>query len=328
MNNRISLRPFGSWACLLWALLHNTVYGQSLAGSVNPTPGTQNYYETVNYQGDSRDVLIIQPDPLPLRAMPAIIMLHYDGGTPELQANLARAGSLAQQGYVVILPPGIDGHWSDDPDDPLDSTDDVGFLSRLISTMSVGVPNIDPKRIAMAGFSNGGFMSERMACERPDLIAAAFLVAASMRISLSQTCDPSRPVPIAFVVGTDDPLVPYDGADTPLSRTSFLSAADTMSLWLNEHGCRPWQTQSADLPIVVNDGTSVTQALNDQCSSGGAVELFTVYGGGHAWPDGLYTSIGADYGTISRNFDTTAMLADFAGRWSTDSTSSATSKRR
>lgn len=49
--------------------------------------------------------------------------------------------------------------------------DDVMF-TRIALKIAQGAVNIDPTRIYTTGWSNGGFMSERLACEAPELWAA------------------------------------------------------------------------------------------------------------------------------------------------------------
>src|SRR5581483_3180681 len=57
------------------------------------------------------------------------------------------------------------------------------------------------------GFSNGGMMSHRLACELSDRIAAIGAVAGTPAIP---TCTPSRPVPVLQTHGTADLLSNYD----------------------------------------------------------------------------------------------------------------------
>src|SRR3546814_4607864 len=93
-------------------------------------------------------------------------------------ANLIEAGRLAAEHGAWVILPEADDEWNENPDKS-DGTDDVGFLSQLITTATMLRP-IDPKRVYLPGMSNGGFMVERLACARPDLIAGAAIVAATL----------------------------------------------------------------------------------------------------------------------------------------------------
>jgi polyhydroxybutyrate depolymerase len=309
----------GTVAGTLAPQAHAVVIGR--ATPLVHTRGTTDFYEGITNTADSdtRSVLFIAPaNQAQGTKAPAIVMLHYDTGTPELQANLSRAGSLAQQGYWVILPPAIGGHWSDDPSQTVH--DDVGFISAVIESAVKNHP-IDATRISMTGFSNGGFMTQRMACERPDLIASAVSVAASMRTSLSEQCNPQRPVPMVYILGTADPLVPYNGANRSWSRASFISAAAAFSEWCGFSDCQTAATNTSNLPTVVRDGTTVTLTHNGDCKLGGEVDTYTINGGGHAWPGGnSLTIINPGIGRVSKNLDATQVVADFAKLWTTAST--------
>jgi polyhydroxybutyrate depolymerase len=290
------------------------------AAGLIPTLGSVSFYQafTNTANSDTRSVLFITP--AFQRAgtnAPAIVMLHYDTGTPELQANLSNAGMLAaKMGYWVILPPAINGHWGDDP--AASTTDDVGFLSTLI-TQAINQFPIDSTRISMVGFSNGGFMTQRMACERADLITSGVSVAASMRTSLANQCAPSRPIPMVYVLGTADPVVPYEGAQSRSSAGSFLSAADSLAKWSSFNHCGAAGGAATTLPVVVNDGTSVTLQHNANCASGGEVDLYTINNGGHSWPGPHYLSY-PGLGTISQNLQTTPVIGNFAELWTSTST--------
>src|SRR3546814_5070526 len=59
-------------------------------------------------------------------------------------ANLIEAGRLAAEHGAWVILPEADDEWNENPDKS-DGTDDVGFLSQLITTATMLRP-IDPKR--------------------------------------------------------------------------------------------------------------------------------------------------------------------------------------
>ena len=69
------------------------------------------------------------------------------------------------------------------------------------------VLNVDKRRIYVTGFSDGGFMSYRMACDHSDVIAAF----ASLGGRNWTNCSP-RPVHALEIHGTADMAVPYNDA--------------------------------------------------------------------------------------------------------------------
>jgi len=209
----------------------------------------------------------------------------------------------------VILPPAVGGYWNADPADSAPTADDVGFLTTLIQTVTAEYP-VDATRVSMTGLSDGGFMTTRMACEKPELIAAGVAVAAEMRTSLQAVCHPSRPVPMVFVMGTKDPLVPYNGSH------QFVGAPKSFGTWTGFNACNTADTATENLPVKVNDGTSVVLQHNAVCSSLGEADLYTVNNGGHAWP-GQGVSL---LGKASANLDTTTMVGTFFQQWTNGST--------
>lgn len=287
------------------------VFGKSV--KLTKTTGTTSFYQGITWQGTTRSVLFIQPtNPLPGKA-PAIVLLHYDMGTPELMGNLSRIGTLAaSMGYWIILPPAINGHWHDDPSDTSTTTDDVGFLSTVIQTATSQYP-IDSTRVSMAGMSNGGFMTTRMACQASQLIASAVVVAAEMRASMAKICQPVRPVPMIFVMGSADTVVPFNGD------MLFVSAQNSFGNWMGFNACNTGQTSTQALATTVNDGTSITLQHNAACTSLGEADFYTVVNGGHDWPGGNYTYCWP-IGIATKNLDATAMIGSFVQRWTTAST--------
>ena len=51
--------------------------------------------------------------------------------------------------------------------------DDVGFVNAMIDAVDAAYC-VDPKRVYAAGFSNGGMLSNRLACELGDRVAVSF----------------------------------------------------------------------------------------------------------------------------------------------------------
>ncbi|MDB5969401.1 MAG: hypothetical protein JWQ90_1851 [Hydrocarboniphaga sp.] len=269
-----------------------------------PTEGTIAVTDSVEHRGVSRPLIIIEPQNVSPEKAPLIVLLHFSNGNAETMANLTRAGRLAAEyGAWIVLPEGTARRWDDDPSSS-PSSGDVDFLVKVIAHMSSAYP-VDPQRVYMAGMSNGGFMTERFICEQSELIAAAAIDAATLRNTQSAACAPKRAVPVVYFAGTDDPVVNYDA---PLG---MLSAEANFARWSGIHGCNPASRQDSSLPPEVDDGTSIELSENWDCSSGGAVRLFTIVGGGHAWPGGEPVAPQPWLGTTTQNLDATEAMWDF-----------------
>ena len=252
-------------------------------------------------------MLYIRPSTASTANPPVLLMLTYPEGTPAFMANLTRAGRIAASygAWVVIPAPGISGKWADNPADPLQTSDDVGFLASVIDD-AVSSYGVDKTRVYATGYSNSAFMVERVNCDRADLLAGAALIAATERIAEVPLCKPSRPVPAVFFLGTSDLVVPYNGLPTIL-----LSAQQAYSNWLGYNGCTGSGTTS-NPRAAVSDGTSVRLLQNVACGAGSAVALYTIEGGGHTWPGNQTGVIDRVYlGPTTQNLDATIALWQF-----------------
>jgi len=147
-----------------------------------------------------------------------LLLLHGGAGSGDRLARHLRAQVdrlLRARGWVVAFPDGVGHSWNDGRHD-VDATahregvDDVGYLRALARDL-VRRLQLDPTRVYVAGISNGGFMAQRLACEASDTFAGAVAVTAQLSVDLAATCRPARPIAVAWINGTGDPIVPYQG---------------------------------------------------------------------------------------------------------------------
>jgi polyhydroxybutyrate depolymerase len=170
--------------------------------------------------------------------------------------------------------------------------DDVGFAMALLDELEARLC-VDADRVYATGFSNGGFLSHRLACEAADRIAAIAPVSGVMGID---TCAPSRPVPVMHFHGTSDTIVLYDGGGL----TGYRSAPATVADWAVRDGCTGEPVET----FGQGDARCVTHAT---CAGGAEVTLCTITGGGHTWPGGGYFP----GGHISTDLSATDAMWDF-----------------
>ncbi len=279
------------------------VLRQASPGYVKQTAGTTSVSGTITWQNQARSYLLIRPQ-IATPGAPALLLLHAHGMTSSGMANLTLAGRLATDyGVYVYLPQGKGNKWNEDPSST-DKTDDVGFLSALVDH-AVTVDGVDRTHVYAAGYSGGGFMAERLACQGSSTIAGFVAVAATLRTSLTSRCSPLHGMAVAFIDGTSDLIVPYKGEPT------VQSAAAAAAFWAGKNGCPAAQISTAALPQKVSDGTTVALTSFTACPADSAVSLYTVNGGGHTWPgspDGAYTAF---LGKTSQNLDASIALWQF-----------------
>jgi len=248
---------------------------------------------------------------------PLVLVLHGGGGSGDRMRWLGFDELAERDGVIVAYPNGIDNSWNDGRDDaPLAQErlgrDDVGFLESVIDDIARAYA-IDPTRVYMTGASNGAQMTFRFACERGSLLAAMAPVMSSMPAAIADTCSPATPLPLLFIHGTEDPLVPYEGGHVMAfgqERGSVLGVEPTLDLWAGVNGCDAMPTLTG-LPDTADDGTTVTLIEYRNCGENGDVIGYRVNGGGHTWPGGLQYRREALIGRTSQEFDATAVIWDF-----------------
>jgi polyhydroxybutyrate depolymerase len=221
-------------------------------------------------------------------AAPLLLVLHGSGGTGAGTVTLTHMNDLAdKESFIAVYPDGPNKGWADGrgaSDSDQQGVDDVAFISQFITALQAQY-STDSHRVYVTGISNGGFMTQRLGCELADRIAAIVPVVATLSTNQAATCAPSRPMPILYVLGENDPLVPYNGGTVRGDRGTILSATDSLVDWAKLDSCTGSPT-TRTLPDRVQDDTHVSQTLYTNCRGGAQVGLYSVAGGGHTWPSG------------------------------------------
>ncbi|MGW5362188.1 alpha/beta hydrolase family esterase [Actinopolymorpha pittospori] len=156
-------------------------------------------------------VLPDQARPRPGASRPLLLVLHSFGGTWQRLRTVGRFEERAARlGFVVAYGIGADRSWnagsccgwSQSRD-----ADDVGYLVSVAADVRRRIPDVDPRRIYLTGFSNGAMMTLRALCERPRVFAAGVGVAGQ----LVGRCAGGAPIHYLEIHGTVDAVVPYAG---------------------------------------------------------------------------------------------------------------------
>ncbi|HTK18118.1 MAG TPA: PHB depolymerase family esterase [Mucilaginibacter sp.] len=232
---------------------------------------------------------------------PVIISLHGRLGKDVRQMAFADFRPLADRDkFIIVCPQGVERSWNDGRGTPANSRgiNDVEFIDELITYM-INTYHADSSRIYVTGMSNGGFMTSRLACELSNHIAAIAVVAASMDQDMGY--QPAQPMPVMYIQGTKDPLVPFNGGKMKGAGGVIYSHEDILKKWAAVDKCdsKPVVT---NLPILVNDGTSVVKQEYTN-SNGLKVIGFTIVDGGHVWPGGTQYLPKFIIGPLSRNLN-------------------------
>ena len=248
----------------------------------------------IDSNGDDRSFLINLPsdtnDPVPL-----VFILHGLGETGALWYGVA--SYIASQGIVTVRPEsgtflnnsgtGYVKLWNA----ILDSTryDDVQFISDIIDYMLMNYDFIDYSKIYVLGYSNGGYMAYRLACDLSYRITAFSSVAGNMFLDDEFDCiDQSRDIPIFHVHGTEDPINSYfpGGNGVDIIDDQYLTIVESIEFWSNYH-----QYDISEVDTILSNVSVRYTYTNDAVTS--SFEHIKVIGGGHEY---FY---GEDYGFSS-----------------------------
>ena len=237
--------------------------------------------------------------------LPLVLAFHGGGGRASGMNELTHLNDVADKhGFVVVYPDGYKLHWGDgrgvSPSE-MDGVDDVAFVSALIDALARQY-KLDLRRVYATGISNGGFFSERLACDLSNKIAAIASVAATLSQNLADSCAPGRPVSFLLIQGTADPLVPWQGGQVVGERGQVVSAAAAIQKWVGLDGCAGAPTMSS-LPDTAHDGTQVQITQYTGCQQQTEVALYLVQNGGHTWPGGKQYLPESIVGKASRQCD-------------------------
>jgi polyhydroxybutyrate depolymerase len=156
--------------------------------------------------------------------------------------------------------------------------DDVAYIDAILDD-AIARYSVDPARIYVTGFSNGGFMSHRYACERAERVAAVAPFAGDPWKDEAR-CAPKAPVSVLQIHGDADEMVPYfGGPGRPLpgagDRPPFPAARDGVAMWAKKDGC-PATPKATDGPreeVLAWSG----------CNGGSEVQLWTRHGQPHVF---------------------------------------------
>ncbi|MEO7083633.1 MAG: PHB depolymerase family esterase [Gemmatimonadaceae bacterium] len=244
-----------------------------------------------------------------LLGYPLMIVLHGSSGSGEDIRATTNMDSVSEANRTIVAyPNAVGGAGGLFPTDwnagtccgaaAREGIDDVGFIKAVIAEISAKMP-IDKNRLFVAGFSDGGRMAYRLACELSTQIAAIGVVSGSLKVD---DCAPAKSVAIVAIHGTDDPVVPFDDdADTQPS-TTMSDMAETMppsvQFWISANGCSQGSASS------FTDRVDLTAF---RPCSGSDIAFYAINGGVHSWP----ILVSVTDGDPDQAFSATAVIADF-----------------
>lgn len=199
---------------------------------------SQGSYETLQWDGIERSYFLYVPahydqaDPASL-----LITLHGLGDQIENFSNIGFQEIADTTNLILVVPQAIEHAvfstaWNSGAGFmgiyPNETIDDVGFINHLVEVIEEAY-SIDSEKVYLTGFSMGGFMTSRMACEAPEKFAAFGVVAGTLGSAITD-CSPQRKSRLIQLHGTMDQVVGYNNNNFGLAVNDYL----TQWLQINE----------------------------------------------------------------------------------------------
>lgn len=253
------------------------------------------------------------PKKLKKRKRSLVLCLHGEEETTESILRLTKRSFniLADQhGFIVGYPEGLYNYWNDAREDSIslshyNEIDDVGFLEKVID-YAIDSFRVDPSRIFINGFSNGGLMTIRLACEIPSKVKGFAVVAASLTLDQLVECKSDTTISLMMINGTRDPIFPYQGGQIMVddkAQGSVMATEEAVKFWLKENKCEEKATVK-DIPnIDTFDETRSEKISYTNCENGNKIVLIRVNNGGHTWPGGRQYQNEKSIGKTSKDFN-------------------------
>ena len=123
-------------------------------------------------------------------------------------------------------------------------------------------------------------------------------------------CLPSRPVPVAMINGTSDPVVPYGGGTEHNLNLATLSAEDSAKAWAKIDRCEEKPAHDK-LPSREKGGMETKVDTYTACQQGAQVVLYSVKGAGNTWPGGEQYEAENTVGKTSHDLNANETLWSF-----------------
>ena len=244
---------------------------------------------------------------------PLVLLLHGGAANADMVGNEPAYGIKTKsdrEGFIAVFPNGSGQPASWNAGDccgaaRAQNVDDVGFIRQVVTHVFRQM-SIERGRIFAAGFSDGGMMVYRLACEMPEVLKAVVSVAATDR---TRTCNPGNPVSVLHIHAKNDPQVPFAGAARPDAAAQpatprAISVPDTAAKWAQLNGC-------AAQPRHILDKDGAYCEAYSYCRGQAEVQLCATDSGGHSWPGGK-PSRGVASG--SQALSATNLMWDFFSR--------------
>ncbi|WP_198162681.1 alpha/beta hydrolase family esterase [Halobacillus mangrovi] len=273
--------------------------------------------QTIPFEKRERSFYYSAPENIK-QSLPVVFCFHGAGSSARHHMKITNFHKLSEEHQVItVFPEAI--HF--DPSDRMTKqwnegreknaayqhkVNDVGFVLELIDWLKQRYP-VDESRIYATGFSNGSAFSLRLGLECQDVFAGVGGVSGPLVKDLAENFQWNKPMPMVFIMGTDDKLVPYDGHyDSSYMIDQLLSADETVEFFAKSCGADVTKHQervSEDEEFLIRKDAYLQKEEEK-------VEFYSIEGGGHTWPGGPLSQASSLTGKVVLQLDATKILFD------------------
>lgn len=244
---------------------------------------------TCTYAGISHACIADLPEQA--EGAPLILVLHGYSGTAESFRSTQHFENAANpRGYAVVYVTG-----APDPNDPTSGNcwdsglgqagnPDTAFLKSLALYLQETY-KFDPQRTFAVGFSNGAFMTHRLAMEASDTFAAVVSVAGMMPKQIWESRNSTNSVGVFQITGEKDDVVPKN-SDGSAKTAQAPAIEDVMDYWAESNGL------SGQASEEIGNGSELIKYTGSDSQK--QVWHLRVKNGRHSWPSPDYTGIDTD----------------------------------
>lgn len=239
-----------------------------------------------SYDGVAHEFILELPEDT--QGAPLVILLHGYGNTAKsFRSSIHFEEKANPLGYAVVYVTG-----AANPGDATsavgwnsgmsaEGNDDVGFLTALAEYLQKEY-SLNEERTYAVGFSNGAFMTHRLAMEASDTFTAVVSVAGMMPEEIWINRNESNDVGVFQITGEKDDVVPKN-SDGSAKYSKAPAIEDVMDYWVKANGLEA--TESSE----IGKGSVFTKYAKE----GKDKQVWNLFikDGRHSWPDEKITGI-------------------------------------
>lgn len=269
----------------------------------------------IEIQNNKRTYIVHYPKQWDGSPIPLLVALHGRFGSGSSMIKQTKLDLLADtKGFIVVFPDGFKRSWADGRGNtPADENqiNDIAFIESMVKRL-IAEGSVNPKKVFLVGHSNGGFMAQRIAAEKPELWKGVVSVAAQVSVfTLKRKSNlKTNPVSIGIIAGTDDPLVPFSGGYVR-DGGEILSVNDSILRWKEWNLCKDTLTTKVQTFPEDLSEIKIDFYRYEVCAENTKVGLIQLNGLGHSWPGETPMIPFIDQGKTTKVIDGSKLVWDF-----------------